>query len=333
MRWLSSVSALLALSLPFGSFAAKKESSVDRFTEFHSQAVASSPLKLVDSTYRKLTSGSRDYTVAVLLTALDARFGCQLCTEFQPEWDILGKSWAKGDKNGESRLIFGTLDFTDGRDVFLSLGLQTAPVLLLFQPTTGPHAVPTSDPIRYDFTSGPQSAEQVHSWLARHLPDRPHPAVYRPVNYVGWIITIVSGLGIIGVIFKSWSWILPIIQNRNIWAGLSLIGILLFTSGHMFNQIRKVPYVAGNGRGGISYFAGGFQSQFGLETQIIAFIYGLLSFATISLTVRAPRTRDAKFQLAMVIGWGVVLVLMYSFLLSIFRVKNGGYPFKLPPFM
>lgn len=38
----------------------------------------------------------------------------------------------------------------------------------------------------------------------------------------------------------------------------------------MFNHIRKVPYVAGDGKGGISYFAGGFQNQFGMETQIVA---------------------------------------------------------------
>jgi hypothetical protein len=65
-------------------------------------------------------------------------------------------------------------------------------------------------------------------------------------------------------------YVLPVIQNRNIWASISLVSILLFTSGHMFNHIRKVPYVAGDGKGGISYFAGGFQTQFGLETQIIA---------------------------------------------------------------
>jgi len=65
---------------------------------------------------------------------------------------------------------------------------------------------------------------------------------------------------------------LPVIQNRNVWAAISLIAILLFTSGHMFNHIRKVPYVAGDGRGGVSYFAGGFSSQYGLETQIIAAI-------------------------------------------------------------
>lgn len=65
---------------------------------------------------------------------------------------------------------------------------------------------------------------------------------------------------------------LPLVQNRNLWASVSLIAILLFTSGHMFNHIRKVPYVAGNGKGGINYFAGSFQSQYGLETQVVAAI-------------------------------------------------------------
>lgn len=67
-------------------------------------------------------------------------------------------------------------------------------------------------------------------------------------------------------------YVLPILQNRNLWAAISLIAILLFTSGQMFNHIRKVPYIAGDGKGGISYFAGGFQSQFGMESQIVAAI-------------------------------------------------------------
>lgn len=118
MRWLS---LLLSVTLPFGSLAAKQSSSADRFSEFHAKAQASSPLKLADSSYKKLTSVPRDYSVAVLLTALDARFGCQLCTDFQPEWEVLAKSWTKGDKDGESRLIFGTLDFSNGRDTFISV--------------------------------------------------------------------------------------------------------------------------------------------------------------------------------------------------------------------
>lgn len=166
------------------------------------------------------------------------------------------------------------------------------------------------------------------------------------------------------MLYLAWPYLLPVIQNRNFWAAISLISILLFTSGHMFNHIRKVPYVAGDGRGGISYFAGGFQNQFGLETQIVAamcmsppilspviyspfytssspgmvrvLIYkadGVLSFTAISLAIKVPRILDPKAQQVAVLAWAGVLFVMYSFLLSVFRIKNGGYPFSLPPFM
>jgi oligosaccharyltransferase complex subunit gamma len=41
---------------------------------------------------------------------------------------------------------------------------------------------------------------------------------------------------------------------------------------------------------------------------------------------------DAKAQQVAVFMWGAILLGMYSFLLSVFRIKNGGYPFYLPPF-
>ncbi|RDW91161.1 oligosaccharyl transferase [Coleophoma crateriformis] len=324
--------ALLLALLPAASLGAKKVAT-DKFQDFHLKALSSAPLKLADKSYDKLTASPRDYSVAVLLTALENRFGCQLCREFQPEWDLLAKSWTKGDKKGDSRLVYGTLDFMDGKGTFQSLGLQTAPVLLLFQPTTGPHAVADSGPLRYDFTNGPQSAEQVHAWIARHLHDRPHPVLRRPINWVRGFAITTTILGTITFITVAWPYLLPVIQNRNVWAAISLIAILLFTSGHMFNHIRKVPYVAGDGRGGISYFAGGFSNQYGLETQIVAAMYGLLSFATISLALKVPRIADPRTQQVAVLIWGGVIFVMYSFLLSVFRIKNGGYPFFLPPFM
>jgi len=116
----------------------------------------------------------------------------------------------------------------------------------------------------------PQSAEQVHSWISRHLPDRPHPEVHRPINWVRVIAITTTVLGTITFLSVAGPYILPVIQSRNVWAAISLIAILLFTSGHMFNHIRKVPYVAGDGKGGVSYFAGGFSNQYGLETQIVA---------------------------------------------------------------
>lgn len=116
------------------------------------------------------------------------------------------------------------------------------------------------------------SAEFLHSWVSRHLPDGPRPPIVRPVNYIRIISVTTIILGLITLLSVASPFILPVIQNRNVWAAISIVAILLFTSGHMFNHIRKVPYVAGDGKGGINYFAGGFTNQFGLESQIVAAI-------------------------------------------------------------
>ena len=116
------------------------------------------------------------------------------------------------------------------------------------------------------------SADQVYSWIGRHLPEGPKPQLVRPINYMRIVSAITVLMAVVTAIAVLSPYLLPIIQNRNLWAAISLIAILLFTSGQMFNHIRKVPYVAGDGKGGISYFAGGFQNQFGMETQIVAAI-------------------------------------------------------------
>lgn len=116
---------LIVSLLPFAALAAKKPAaSTDKFQTYHTKQLSSTPLKLDDSLYGKLTTAPRDYSVAVLLTALENRFGCQLCREFQPEWDLLSKSWTKGDKKGASRLLYGTLDFSDGKNTFQSVRIS-----------------------------------------------------------------------------------------------------------------------------------------------------------------------------------------------------------------
>lgn len=104
---------LAAGLLPCLSIAAK-----DRFADYNAKAF---PLKMNDNQWDELTKAPRDYTVAVLLTAMDAKFGCGLCQEFQPDWEIMTKSWKNGDKKAESRVIFGTLDFEDGKNTFQSV--------------------------------------------------------------------------------------------------------------------------------------------------------------------------------------------------------------------
>ena len=130
--------------------AAKRVPPEDRFQTYHAKALAAAPIKLADASYRELTGTPRDYTVAVLLTALDPRYGCQLCREFGPEWELLARSWTGGDKKGESRVVFGTLDFAEGRDIFMSVSCShvdwerrmDADARVIVEPANGPGAVP-----------------------------------------------------------------------------------------------------------------------------------------------------------------------------------------------
>jgi len=119
-----------------------------------------------------------------------------------------------------------------------------------------------------------EKAEVLHTWLTRNLPTPPkaYPTFTRPTNYVKVATYTTAILGLVTLLAVTAPYLLPLLQSRNLWAAVSLIAILLFTSGHMFNHIRKVPYVAGDGKGGIQYFAPGFQSQFGMESQILAAI-------------------------------------------------------------
>lgn len=80
-------------------------------------------------------------------------------------------------------------------------------------------------------------------------------------------LVIVSGVGTL--IYTTWSYTWPWLSSRGLWRFLTLFSVLIFTSGQMFNQIRNTPYVGQDNRGHISYIAGGFQSQFAIETQII----------------------------------------------------------------
>lgn len=120
MRWSS---ILLPFSL-LGAGVLAAKSPANTFQDFHQKALSSTPIKLDDASYKKVTGLPRDYTVAVLLTALDSRYACQMCRDFDPEWRLLSKSWAKGDKAGDSKTLFTVLDFNDGRETFMSVCAQ-----------------------------------------------------------------------------------------------------------------------------------------------------------------------------------------------------------------
>lgn len=117
-------SFVLFFTLVAGVLAAK--SPVDNYQKYHSLA-RSGPVDLTSASFEELTTAPRDYYAAVILTAMDARYGCLMCREFDAEWDLISRSWNKGSKLDGLKVVFGTLDFDQGKAVFQKVEL--APVM------------------------------------------------------------------------------------------------------------------------------------------------------------------------------------------------------------
>ena len=107
----------LFLLLAFVSGVLSASSTQDKFATYQSLS-RSGPVDLDSASYEDLTSTPRDYYAAVILTATDPRFGCLLCRDFKSEWDLIARSWTKGAKPDELKVVFGTLDFDNGKAVF-----------------------------------------------------------------------------------------------------------------------------------------------------------------------------------------------------------------------
>ncbi|KAL0073178.1 hypothetical protein F4703DRAFT_1442419 [Phycomyces blakesleeanus] len=279
-------------------------------------------VKLNSKSYSQFTEGKRNYGLVVLLTALNDRFKCIPCREFDSEYKLVASSFQK--TQDPSHVFFGYLDFEDGQAIYQQLGLQTAPNVFYFPPSK---ASARREPERYDLAKSGFLAETFASFLSRQI-NAPVP-VNRPIDFFKLGIKVLIGLGVVAALKLLYPYFGFIIQHKNTWAAFSIITILVMTSGHMWNRIRNPPYVMPGQNGQINYVASGFQQQLGMESQIVASIYGVLAFSVVSLAYAVPSFDDKFRQRFGVYVWSIAIFVVFSCLVNLFRLKNAAYPFKI----
>ncbi|KAI9493591.1 hypothetical protein BDB00DRAFT_822688 [Zychaea mexicana] len=279
-------------------------------------------IKLNSNTYNQYTEGKRNYGLVVLLTALEEQMRCMPCREFDPEYKLVASSFQKS--KDPTRVFFGHLDFKDGQAVYQKLGLQTAPNVLYFPPSKpGSKA----EPVKYDLSKNGFGAESFAAFLSREI-GAPVP-VTRPFDYFALGVKVFGVVGIAAILKLLYPYFGTILHHRNTWAALSIITILIMTSGHMWNQIRNPPYVMPGAGGKMNFVAGGFQQQLGLESRVVAATYGILAMATVALAVYVPKMKDKTPQRISAYIWTMCILIVFSALMNLFRIKNGAYPFHI----
>ena len=112
------------------------------------------------------------------------------------------------------------------------------------------------------------SAQSFHSHIRGLAPK--DFELHVPFNPIPLIVIPATLLALAFATYALWDYALPIVQSRIVWGAASILLILTFTSGHMWNRIKNAPYVAIGRDGQTSWIAGGYQNQLGLESQVVA---------------------------------------------------------------
>ena len=145
-----------------------------------------------------------------------------------------------------------------------------------------------------------------------------------PVKKLFLGLLTVFGVMIAGAI--AWPFINKLLGNRKIWMAFTVGAVLVFTSGHLFVQMRSMPEHGRNQDGSKQMIAPGFQSQYGYESRLVAMLYFSFSFALTGMTYLAFKLKNPTMQRIAFYGFASILIYVFITLIDVFKVKNGGYP-------
>ncbi|XP_064481226.1 tumor suppressor candidate 3-like isoform X2 [Ornithodoros turicata] len=269
--------------------------------------------------FRQFVKASpRNYSFIIMLTALSPQRHCSICRQANEEFQIVANSW-RYSQAYSNKLFFGLVDYDEGSDVFVSLGQNSAPVFLHFPDKGKPKKGDSMDIQRIGF-----AAETIARWVAERADV--HIRVFRPPSYSGTIALVIL-FALIGALLYMRRNNLDFLYNKTSWGIAALCIVFAMTSGQMWNHIRGPPFMHKTNRG-VAYIHSSSGGQLVVETYIIIVINAAVVFGMILINEAAESKGDSKKRKIMAIVGLVLVALFFSFLLSIFRSKAHGYPYR-----
>ncbi|XP_072040444.1 dolichyl-diphosphooligosaccharide--protein glycosyltransferase subunit TUSC3-like isoform X1 [Amphiura filiformis] len=262
----------------------------------------------------------RNYSVIIMMTAMQPQRQCSVCRQVSDEFQILANSW-RYSQSYSNKLFFASVDYDEGHDVFKALKVTSAPSVIHFPPKGKPKRSDTFDIQRLGF-----QAEQLAKWVAERTDAGIR--VFRPPNYSGTIalgilLTMVAGF----LYFRRNN--LEFLYNKTMWGVASLSIVFAMTSGQMWNHIRGPPYAHRNPQTGqVSYIHGSSQGQFVAETHIVILLHAAVTIGMILLNKNSITEGDIRKRRVVTVIGLVMVVFFFSLMLSVFRAKYKGYPYS-----
>lgn len=274
-------------------------------------------------------SGQRDYTTALLLTSESGKYDCLFCGVLGPNYRTIASSYQSQMSTTDRDLVFILADVEAAINTFKTLGITHVPNLVIYPPTESRSDAKLGLQGQHEFVHFANANDDVEH-LASIFKQRGFSIkIVRPFPWLKFSQAVVTlALLCVGGFFFQ-NQILKVWQAKQIWLALSLMCVIMFISGHMFNVTRGTPFVGFDGVN-MALIDPSFNSQFAVETQIVASIYALLAFSTIGLIKFVPKLTNAKTQTIGALFGALIILLAYSVLLETFKRKSS-LPLSLLP--
>ncbi|KAJ1731622.1 oligosaccharyl transferase subunit ost3/OST6 [Coemansia biformis] len=283
----------------------------------------------VDAFMKQVVNEDKDYAVVVQLTALSPQYKCDTCHAIDRAVRAVARGWRRQQQGGSAqrKIAFATLDVEDGEELFRSMGISNIPRVMIFPAGKGPHALANASPRELKLSAKSSSPEGMAVRLGGLLGIKIEADV--PADYTKYAVSAAGAAGVSYAAVLAYRHIDLRRLGRNAWAVATITFVLLMTSGLMWNRINEPPYVGQTRTGDAVLFAPSQNQQFGVETQIVATAYATCALCVVLLVGHVPRVANSEQRTLVTFLIVASLVLVYSYLNSVFRLKMPGYPYRL----
>ncbi|XP_037658537.1 magnesium transporter protein 1-like [Choloepus didactylus] len=269
--------------------------------------------------HRFILDPPRNYYVIVMFTALQEFRLCGNCKQAAEEFQILANSWEH--LGAFNKIFFAMVDYDECPKVFGMFQVKSVPTFLHF-PAKRQFTV---DDI-YCLKERGIGAEQIAEWVVERTNVSiriRRPASYHDLFMLGILLALIGGL----VYLLKWN--RKFIFSKTFWAVFALCFVTVMTAGEMWTRIEAAPYAERNPHTGqMHYIHRMYYSQFVGETYIISLLNMCITLGMVILDKAATsRMNFLKRKMMCMIGMCLV-VIFFSWLLSLFRYKEPGYPYS-----
>ncbi|KAB0387145.1 hypothetical protein FD755_002101 [Muntiacus reevesi] len=241
----------------------------------------------------------RNYSVIAMFTALQRFRSCEPCKLAVEEFQILAGSWRFSSEGGPVVLHLPAKSKFTADDIY---NFQVRDIS-----------------VHHIFT---WVDERTGRWMVNFRTRQPIHCHY-PFK-LGISLTLIGGL----VYVLKWN--RTFIFSKNFWAVLALCFVILMLSGGMWIHIRGAPFAESRTHTGQTHYIHDmYIFQYVAEMSIISLFYMCLTVGMVLLNTAATSRTNIVRRKIMSVTAVCLVVIFFSWLLSLFRLKDRFYPYRI----